>query len=201
MSAALALPSLALVAPSFASAQTSAPTAPVDPDLWGYLSLSPLSVANLSQAMPLLAGNQRLQADTLGFALPFDMNDDAQMHAWIQGTFNVTTPSFILKNVMRPEWDELTGFDITQISSGAEIGEPPSMVTFLRGTFDPRLIRAAQLLGGYKQMEIDGHVVMSLFETEELDLTNPLHAMVLARMNNSTILRRWHPGLCVHPAS
>ena len=62
------------------------------------------------------------------------------------------------------------------------------MVTFLRGTFDPRLIRAAQLLGGYKQMEIDGHVVMSLFETEELDLTNPLHAMVLARMNNSTIL-------------
>lgn len=185
LSAALALPSLALVSPSFATAQTGPP---VDPDLWDYLSLSPLSVANLSQAMPLLAGNQRLQAATLGFALPFDMNDDAQMHAWIQGTFHVTTPSFILKNVMRPEWDELTGFDITQISSGAEIGEPPAQITFLRGTFDPRLIRAAQLLGGYKQMEIDGHVVMSLYETDELDLTNPLHAMVLARMNNSTIL-------------
>ena len=62
------------------------------------------------------------------------------------------------------------------------------MVTFLRGTFDPSFIRAAQLLGGYRQMEIGGHVVMSLFETDEVDLTNALHAMVLARMNNSTIL-------------
>lgn len=188
LSAALALPSLALLPPALTRAQSSTPATPVDPDLWHYLSLSPLSVANPMQAMPVIAGNQRLQADTLDFALPFDMNDDEQMHEWIQGTFNVTLPSSIMRNVFRPEWDELTGFDITQIETGAEIGEPPSMVTFLRGTFDPTFVQAAQLLGGYKPLEIDGHTVMSLHETDEVDLTNTLQAMVLARMNNSTIL-------------
>jgi hypothetical protein len=188
LSAALALPSLALVPPAHTPAQTSTPATPVDPDLWRYLSLSPLSVANPTQAMPVIAGNQRLQADTLGFALPFDMNDDEQTHAWIQGTYNVTLPSSIMRNVFRPEWDELTGFDVTQITTGAEIGEPPSMVTFLSGTFDPTFIQAAQLVGGYKPLEIDGHTVMSLHETDEVDLTNTLQAMVLARMNNSTIL-------------
>jgi hypothetical protein len=189
LSAALALPSLALVAPSMAGAQSTPQTgAPVDPDFWDYLSLSPLTVANLTQAMPVLAGNQRLQADTLDIALPFDMNDDAQMHAWMQGMFNVTSPSFVLQNFLRPDWDELTGFDITQISSGAEIGEPPATVTFLRGTFDPSFIQAAQALGGYAPKEINGHQVMSLFEDDEVDLTNALHAMVLARMNNSTFL-------------
>lgn len=186
LSAALALPSLA--PPSFTRAQASPSGALVDPDLWRFLTLSPTSVANLSQVMPLLAGNQRLQADTLEIALPFDMNDDAQMHAWIQGMFYVSTPSFILKNVMRPEWDELTGFDITQIETGAEIGEPPAQVTFLRGVFDPSFVQAAQLLGGYTPLDINGHVVMSLHETDEVDLTNTLQALVLARMNNSTIL-------------
>ncbi len=188
LSAALALPALALVPPALTRAQSSTPATPVDPDLWHYLSLSPLSVANPTQAMPVIAGNQRLQADTLDFALPFDMNDDEQMHEWIQGTFNVTLPSSIMRNVFRPEWDELTGFDITQITTGAEIGEPPSMVTFLRGSFDPTFVQAAQLLGGYKPLEIDGRVVMSLNETDDVDLTNALQAMVLARMNNSTIL-------------
>ncbi len=188
LSAALALPALALVPTALTRAQSSTPATPVDPDLWHYLSLSPLSVANPTQAMPVIAGNQRLQADTLDFALPFDMNNDEQMHEWIQGTFNVTLPSSIMRNVFRPEWDELTGFDITQITTGAEIGEPPSMVTFLRGSFDPTFVQAAQLLGGYKPLEIDGRVVMSLNETDDVDLTNALQAMVLARMNNSTIL-------------
>jgi hypothetical protein len=62
------------------------------------------------------------------------------------------------------------------------------MVTFLRGTFDPSFVLAAQALGGYKPIDINGHQVMSLNETANVDLTNTLQAMVLARMNNSTIL-------------
>lgn len=188
LSAALALPSLALLPPALTRAQSTSPAAPVDPDFWHYLSLSPLSIANPTQAMPILGGNQLLQADALDIALPFDMNDDEQMHAWIQGMFNVTTPSFILQHVFRPEWDELTGFDISQITTGAEIGEPPSMVTFLRGSFDPSFVQAAQALGGYQPLDINGHAVMSLNETDDVDLTNTLQSMVLARMNNSTIL-------------
>lgn len=173
---------------TFALAQTPSTSAAIDPDLWSYLSLSPTSIANLGQALPLLAGNQRLQADTLNIDLPFDMANPDQMHAWIQGMMNVALPSFILQNTMRDDFTDLTGFDITQIASGAEIGEPPNMATFLRGTFDPFKIQLTQLGLGYQPVEVGGHSVMSLFPDAELDLNNPVQSIGLARMNNSTVL-------------
>ena len=188
LSAALGISALAVAGPRLTYAQTPSGGASVDPTLLDYLKLSPASVANLAQAMPLLAGNQQVQAETLDIALPFDMNDDDQMHEWIVGMFNVTLPSFIMTNVLRDDFVANTGFDITQIQSGAEIGEPPSMVTFLRGTFDPAAVQAVQLLNGYKQLEIAGRPVFSLFEDASHDLTNPISAMALARMNNSTFL-------------
>lgn len=188
LSAALGLSAVALAGPSFTRAETPPVGASVDPTLYDYLSLTPTSVANLSQALPFMEGNQGVQAETLGIALPFDMANDDQMHEWIVGMFNVTLPSFIMSNVLRDDFVANTGFDISQIQSGAEVGEPPYMVTFLRGTFDPAAVQAVQLLNGYKQLEIAGRPVFSLFEDTDVDLTNPVSAMALARMNNSTIL-------------
>ena len=188
LSATLGLSAVALTGPSFARAQTPPSGASIDPALFDYLSLTPTSVANLTQAMPLLAGNQQIQAETLDIALPFDMNNADQMHEWIVGMFNVTLPSFMMTNVFRDDFLLNTGFDITQIETGAEAGEPPNMATFLRGTFDPVAVQAVQLLNGYKQLEVAGRSVYSLFEDNEIDLTNPISAMALARMNNSTIL-------------
>ncbi len=188
LSATFGLTAAALAGPTLARAQTPSSGASVDPALFDYLSLAPASVANLTQAMPLLAGNQQIQAETLDIALPFDLNNDDQTHEWIVGMFNVTLPSFIMQNVFRDDFVLNTGFDITQIQSGAEIGEPPSMVTFLRGTFDPVAVQAVQLLNGYKQLEVAGRPVFSLFEDASHDLTNPVSLMALARMNNSTIL-------------
>ena len=148
-------------APRSSRAQTPPSGASVDPTLFDYLSLSPTSIANLTQATPLMAGNQQLQADTLDIALPFDLTNDDQTHEWIVGMFNVTLPSFMMTNVFRDDFFLNTGFDITQIESGAEAGEPPKMVTFLRGAFDPVAVQAVQLLNGYKQLEIAGRPVYS----------------------------------------
>lgn len=188
LSAALGVSAVAIAGPSLTHAQTAPADASVDPTLFDYLSLTPSSIANLSQVIPLTAGNQQLQAEALAFALPFDMNNDDQMHEWIQGTWNVTLPSFIQTNVMRDDFVANTGFDVSQIHSGAEAGEPPSMVTFLRGSFDPAAVQAVQVLNGYTPVDIAGHTVYSLYEDAEIDLTNPISAMALARMNNSTIL-------------
>jgi hypothetical protein len=49
-------------------------------------------------------------------------------------------------------------------------------------------VHAVQLLTGYKQLDIDGRPVYSLFEDAEVDLTHPVSAMALARMNNATFL-------------
>ena len=188
MATASGLSAVALTGPASARAQTPPSGTSADPTLVDFLSLSPSSIANISQAVPLMAGNQLIQAETLGIALPFDVNNEDQMHEWIVGSFNVTLPSFIMQNVFRDDFILNTGFDVSQIASGAEAGEPPSMVTFLRGTFDPLAIQAVQLLNGYKQLEINGRLVLSLFEDAELDLTHPVSAMALARMNNSTVL-------------
>lgn len=188
LGASLGLTGVALVGPALVSAQTTPLGAAIDPTLFDYLSMSPSSIANLSQPMPLLAGNQQLQAETLGIALPFDMANDDQMHEWIVGMFNVALPSFIMQNAMRDDFVAITGFDVSQITSGAEIGEPPNMATFVRGTFDPAAVEAVWILNGYQPVEVAGHPVYSLFADAEIDLTNPISQMALARMNNATFL-------------
>lgn len=169
-------------------APTGAQAAPVDPTLSDYLALSPASIANLSQALPFTAADAQLQAQTLGIALPFDMANQDQMHEWLTGMWEVALPSFVRTNVLRDDFSAIMGFDITQVASGAEIGEPPNMVTFLRGSFDRAAVEAVQIRNGYQQVEIAGRPVFSLFPDAQLDLTNPVSAMALARMNNSTFL-------------
>ncbi len=188
LSAALGLSAVVAGAPSLVRAQTPANGASVDPVLFDYLSLSPSSIANITQAIPFVAGNQALQAETLDIDLPFDLTNDDQLHEWIVGMFDVALPSFILTNSMREDFVPVTGFDITQVTSGAEVGEPPNMVTFLRGTFDPMVIQAVQMINGYKRLEIYGRPVYSLFEDAQVDLTNPVSVLALARLNNSTFL-------------
>lgn len=188
LATAIGFSTLAFSGPRMVQAQTPSSSTPSDPTLFDYLSLSPSSIANLTQATPLVAGNQQVQAETLAVTFPFDLNNDDQLHEWVASMYNVSLPSFIRTNALREDFVAVTGFDITQVTSGAEIGEPPSMVTFLRGTFDPVLVQTVQLLNGYKQLEISGHMVFSLFEDAEIDMTNPVSLMALSRMNNSTFL-------------
>ncbi len=188
LATALGFSTLAFSGPRMVQAQTPSSSTPSDPTLFDYLSLSPSSIANLTQATPLVAGNQQVQAETLAVTFPFDLNNDDQLHEWVASMYNVSLPSFVRMNALREDFVSVTGFDITQVTSGAEIGEPPSMVTFLRGTFDPVLVQTVQLLNGYKQLEISGHMVFSLFEDAEIDMTNPVSLMALSRMNNSTFL-------------
>lgn len=162
--------------------------APVDPELWRYLSLSPASIAAPTQAMPLLAGNAQLQADAIGLTIPFDMNDPAALSSWIQGMYNVALPNVFMTRALQDDFADLTGFEISSVTSGAEIGEPPNMVTFLRGTFDPARIAATQLGLGYQAVDVDGREVRSLSEDGEISLENPVQTMALARLNNSALL-------------
>ena len=188
LSTAFGSTAIALAGPMIVHAQPPASGASIDPTLLDYLSLSPSSVANLTQGSPFLAGNQQLQTETLDVLVPFDLNNEDQLHEWIASMFNVALPSFVRMNALREDFVLMTGFDITQITSGAEIGVPPGMVTFLRGIFDPAQVQVIQLLNGYKQLDIAGHVVYSLFEDATIELTNPVSAMALSRMNNSTFL-------------
>ncbi len=160
----------------------------VDPELASYLALTPASVVTLDQATPVIYGNAKLQADTLGFALPFDTADEAARSAWVNGTYTVTLPSAFRNYGFMDGFSALTGFEIGQVFSGVELGEPPDVITMIRGAFDIDMIRAAQLAAGYQAIDIDGHTVYSLADDYALSPDNPVQRWALARLNNSALL-------------
>lgn len=185
---ALAAPSLVAMPGRVFAAQSPVAGASVDPELASYLALAPSSVVTLDQASPLIYGNAKLQADTLGFALPFDMADEAARSAWVNGTFTVATPSTFRQYGFMDDFSQLTGFEIGQVFSGVELGEPPDVITMIRGALDIEAIRAAQLAAGYQEIDIAGHAVYSLAEDYSLSPDNPIQRWALSRLNNSAVL-------------
>lgn len=185
----LALPALSLLRTLPAGAQADSERArSIDPGLYGYLAQSPLSIASLDQVTPLTYGNAKLQMDTLGFALRFDMIEANAVQDWTAANFSVALPQPFRMNALRDDFRDLTGFGIGQIFSGAEIGEPPAMATMIRGALDPDTIQAAQRVIGYRDTEIDGRLVLTIGPDGEMDLSNPVQKMAMARLNNATFL-------------
>lgn len=184
----LGLSALAIAPPRIFAAQSPSAGVSIDPALTDYLALSPVSIASLDQATPFTFGNAQLQMDALGFQLPFDMSDDEALHNWIEGTYTVTLPSAFRTYALNDQFEELIGFTISQVFSGAEIGEPPNMVSILRGDFDIEQIRATQVAQGYQQLDVDGHQVYSLSEEGDFSLTNAVQALALSKLNNSAML-------------
>jgi hypothetical protein len=170
------------------AAQSPAAGISVDPELASYLALTPASMVPLESAIALTYGNAKLQADTLGFALPFDAADAAAQEAWVNGTYTVTLPSTFRNYGFMDGFAELTGFEIGQVFSGMEAGEPPDVITMIRGAIDIDAVRAAQLAAGYQETEIDGHAVAVLGDDYELSPTNPIQRWALARLNYSAVL-------------
>ncbi|MCO5221506.1 MAG: hypothetical protein M9947_07955 [Thermomicrobiales bacterium] len=188
LAAALALPAFGMAAPTPLHAQTPASTPPADPTLWDYLTLGPAAAYSLEQPIAVLAGNVQLQMETLGLSFPIDPTDDAQRQAWSRATYYVAIPSGISSFIALDNGPALLGFDVSQVASGAEIGESIDTLSFVRGSFDPAQVRAAQLANGYQELELDGRPVFSLSETAAVDLSNPIQQIALARLNNSTML-------------
>lgn len=188
LGSALGLSTLALSPALRLGAQSPAAGVTVDPDLASYLALAPASVASLEQAAPFTYGNAKLQADTLGFALPFDLTDADALQAWMNGTYTLALPSTFRNYALMDGFADLTGFDIGQVFSGAEIGEPPDIITAIRGSFDIRHIQATQLSLGYQQVDIDGQTVYSLSAEADFSPDNPIQRWALARLNNSAVL-------------
>ncbi len=184
----LSLGALAGAPLSTMAAQSGRNETSVDPELERYIRLAPAGVASLDQAIPLSFGNAKLQMDTLGFTLPFDMGDTAALDNWIKGAYPVALPSVFLTNSLREEFSDLFGFHIGQVLSGAEFGEPPRTVSVLRGVFDAAHIRSVQEGLGYRSLDVDGHEVLSLSEDGGVSLDNPVQRLALARVNNSAFL-------------
>lgn len=181
----IGLAGLAALPDVFAGAQSPERARSSDPALSGYLGITPLAIASLDQALPLMYGNAQLQMQTVGFELPFEMSDEFAVNDWVVANYRVMLPEVFRRNAMLERFQELTGLHIGQIFSGSEIGEPPAMVTMLRGDFDREMVLAAQRAAGYREVDLDGRLVLSLSEDASFDMSNDLQLLALARLNNA----------------
>jgi hypothetical protein len=129
LGSALGMSTVAVAPGRLLAAKSPAAGAPADPELARYLALAPASVVTLDQATPVTYGNAKLQADTLGFALPFDSANEEARRDWVNGTYTVALPSTFRNYGFMDDFASLTGFEIGQVFSGVELGEPPDVIT------------------------------------------------------------------------
>ncbi|MCA9858761.1 MAG: hypothetical protein KC438_03525, partial [Thermomicrobiales bacterium] len=133
-------------------------------------------------------GNAQLQADALDIPLPVDTDDEERVHTWQLGMGNVPIPE-ILRRTEQIYFgmQQVTGYQLSQIYSGVETGDPANMVTLVRGDLDPVVIQAAQEDVGYQRQEIDGHPIFALDQDREMESVGTLD-LVSGRLACSTFL-------------
>jgi hypothetical protein len=152
------------------------------------LALAPDVMAQPEPPMQIAQfGDVAAQLAALGREQPTSGIDPA-FEGWIAATQAVPMPRPLAQYAMVPEFEEFLGFTFFQIDQGLQVGEPPELMTFLRGRFDEDAMRAAWMNAGYQTLDEGGVEVFSLAEGPEFDPDNPLQRMFLANVNNATIL-------------
>ncbi|MGH2559075.1 MAG: hypothetical protein ACRDJH_08425 [Thermomicrobiales bacterium] len=152
------------------------------------LALAPDVLAQPDHPLHLAQfGDVAAQLAAVGKKQPTSTEDPA-MDGWIPSIQWITLPQSVTTRGIQPEFRELFGFDLFQVDQGLMLGEPPNLLTYVRGRFDENELRAAWTGAGYRELDVDGIAVFSLAEGPEMDMDNPVNQMVLAQFNNATIL-------------
>jgi hypothetical protein len=174
-----------------ALAQSASPVAPPasgGSPLLNFLAHSPASIAAIPQSILGIFADPALQLAALGVPVPDDIRTDSpEVASWRRALFAPQLPGLSV-NPARPEFRELTAWDLSQIDASFELGEPPEAATLLRGRFDLDAMRQAMEALGYQPVAVDGHEVVSLDEEGGVDLESPLGSLVLGQLNNFTVL-------------
>jgi hypothetical protein len=177
------------VAPVAGRAQEATPVAAGPGSLAAMLRLAPDVVSGALQPPTQIATYADLAAQTAVAGLPLPTStDDPNFEPWTFALSALIVPEKLLLNATRADWHELLGFDLWQIDQSLQIGEPPVVLTFLRGRFEEAAIRAAWSSQGYRMLDVDGVAVASLHEDASFDLTTDLGRYAFGQFNNAAIL-------------
>lgn len=144
----------------------------------------------LVDQLPIIAMYADLDLATAGLGIerPGVGAPDDDVSDWSRMLTGVAFPQSFAY-LLTPEWKQYTGFDIAQVSQTIEIGEPPDMVSLVRGAFDRDTAITTWSDGGYKKIQDDGEIaIYSISEDADMDLNNPIQKTFLARRNNAAII-------------
>jgi hypothetical protein len=127
------------------------------------------------------------QMAAVGVETPVPGDDDS-LSFWLWANWWMPFPDPLRHYILDERWIEHFGFDATQIDRSLLAGEPPFSVAIYQGRFDEAALRTAWEASGYQPLAIPGALAYSLAEDESIDLTNEVHQLALASMNNLALL-------------
>jgi hypothetical protein len=194
LTAPLALAASALIPRAASAADPTTPQKtdrndkPAADPLAELLALIPVAVADaVEDGLIVTYGNIAAQLAAGDIEPPTSLDDEEGFDAWIHASYSILLASPWREYALVLD-RELLGYDVTNIDQTIEAGQPPEMVSLLRGRFDPDAVAAAWAANGYTMSEIDGIPVATLFEDAAIDPKIEISRIALARMNNAAFL-------------
>jgi hypothetical protein len=171
-----------------AIAQEATPPAGLAEPFASMLGLIPASATGSAANVQLATfADLAAQLDALGIAAPAVLDDSPAVDEWLAAVspLAIADP---FANFARVLGRDFIGYDLAHVDQTIQAGDPPDVITLLRGRFDHDAVAAAWTKNGYKLLKVDGVRVASLSEDESIDFNNPINKIVLARMNNAAFL-------------
>jgi hypothetical protein len=169
-----------------AAAQQATPSAEAGNVLAAMLANAP-DVAPGTMMLATYA-DLSLWSEQTGVTLPENPTEE-QFGDWLLSFNGAAIADPFLSYALAADWSTLVGFDLADLTQTVQVGDPPDIVTLLRGNFDLARLQAAWEAQGYQPVEIDGvRAAASLHEGPEIDLSSELGKIALARMNNVAVL-------------
>jgi hypothetical protein len=168
-------------------AQDATPAVSAGSQLGSMLGVLPVPSATASAALQLgTFADLAAEEAAVGVAPPASVGESAP-DDWLAAIAALAIADPFGTNFFRLG-RSLLGFDLTDVTQTLQAGDPPEMVTLVRGRFDRAAIAAAWTANGYTMLTVDGFPVASLSADDSFDVTNPLQRIVLNRMNNAALL-------------
>ncbi len=169
------------------TASPSPITADTSGSLQSMLARVPASLAPTAAGDRASYANIAAQLNAVGVE-PRSGADEDGLDDWIPVISGLALPSSLGQHALNEQWRETFGFDVFQVDQTLQLGQPPDIVTMLRGNFDETELRAAWARNGYKDVDVEGTVVASLAPGPEIDFNSPVGRLAFGSMNNAVLL-------------
>jgi hypothetical protein len=184
----LSLAALAATRRFGAAAQEATPVPPAGSVFASMLGQLPLSTAGSADNVQLVTfADIAAQLAAVGVAELNSIDDMGNGNDWIRAILPlaIADPFARQAKILNRT---LIGFDLSDVDQTMQAGEPPDMVSMLRGRFDHDAIAAAWAANGYQMVVVDGIQVASFSADMSFSPDNPIQRLTLNRLNNSAFL-------------
>lgn len=186
---------LALTGSRLATAQGTPAATPAASPVAGAIALGPARLMAMLTATPAhaLTATGVIWADLasawkLAGVKPLRPGDTKVGADRIRVLQSLATPAHTFEYALLPEYRKTFGFSPFEIEQGLQVGDPPNIITLLRGSWQRAALVNAWTASKYQETSTPAGTVWSWADGPKLDVKDPVSRFGLGGMNNAAFL-------------